>query len=187
MAGIEEVNRKELETEILVASADVEALYPSIDVDLAASIVKAKIMESPLKLEGVDWRWILIYIKLMLGPGEIVDNKLQGILPRRVVNKNKPPTIKTVELDQFKERWWYPTKVDKLTEEQKRLLIGCVLEQLTKLVFRTHYYEWEGTLYRQKFGGPIGLRASGPIGRILMDFWANKILKQVRNVVIKVS
>ena len=26
--------------------------------------------------------------------------------------------------------------------------------------------------------GPIGLRASGPIGRILMDFWASKILEQ---------
>ena len=43
--------------EIMVGSLDVEALYPSIDVDLAASIVKAKIMESPLKMEGVDWRW----------------------------------------------------------------------------------------------------------------------------------
>ena len=51
-----------------MGSLDVEALYPSIDVDLAASIVKSKIMESPLKLEGVDWRWILIYIKLTLGP-----------------------------------------------------------------------------------------------------------------------
>ena len=48
---------------------------------------------------------------------------------------------------------------------------------MIKLVFRTHFYEWEGTLYRQTSGGPIGLRASGLIGEILMDFWAEKVLE----------
>ena len=32
-------------------------------------------------------------------------------------------------------------------------------------------------MYRQVAGGPIGLRASGPIGRILMDYWAKQIRK----------
>ena len=37
-------------------------------------------------------------------------------------------------------------------------------------------YEWEGTLYLQLAGGPIGLRSSGPVARILMDFWVNELL-----------
>ena len=41
-----------------------------------------------------------------------------------------------------------------------------------------HFYEWEGEIYRQISGGPIGLRASGVVGCILMDFWVKLIKKK---------
>ena len=39
-------------------------------------------------------------------------------------------------------------------------------------VFRSHYYEWEGCLYKQLKGCHIGLRARGVVARIVMDYWA---------------
>ena len=137
--------------------------------------------KSDLSVEGVDWRWVLIYLGLTMTPHDKVVHKLTGVLPRRTYKAGKKPsrrpTILTASLDQHEERWWYPVAPGKLTIQQKKHLLGCVTEQLTRLVFRTHFYEWEGTLYRQVKGGPIGLRASGPIGRILMDFWAQEIKK----------
>ena len=44
-----------------------------------------------------------------------------------------------------------------------------------KIGFGTHFFEWEGNLYRQVSGGPIGLRVSGVVGQILMDQWVKKI------------
>ena len=46
---------------------------------------------------------------------------------------------------------------------------------MVRLVFSTHFYEWEGRFYQQLNGGPIGLRATGPVARIMMDWWARKI------------
>ena len=66
----------------------------------------------------------------------------------------------------------------KLEESQKRLLLGCLVEQLVRLVFSRHFYKWEGEIYRQISGGPIGLRASGVVGHILMDFWVKVIKKK---------
>ena len=68
MAGIEEVNKKELETELLVASADVKALYPSLDIDFASEIVAKTFYESDYKFEEIDTRESSLYLVLNLNP-----------------------------------------------------------------------------------------------------------------------
>ena len=35
--------------------------------------------------------------------------------------------------------------------------------------FFTHYYEWEGDIFLQLFGCPMGMRPSGPVARLLVD------------------
>ena len=106
-----------------------------------------------------------------MSPLDIVENKVAGILPRQLKKQGGPPSILTVESDQSRERWWYPVPPDSLSHEQKQLLLGLVMEQLVRLIFSTHFYEWEGRLYKQVSGGPIGLRATGMVARINMDFW----------------
>ena len=48
-----------------------------------------------------------------------------------------------------------------MTKDEKKKLMGSVVEHLVKLVFNTQFYEWDGKIYRQKYGGPIGLRSTG--------------------------
>ena len=48
---------------------------------------------------------------------------------------------------------------------------------MTKLIFSSHLYEWEGQIYLQTTGGPTGLRSVGPISRCLMDKWIELVLK----------
>ena len=38
-------------------------------------------------------------------------------------------------------------------------------------VMNTHVYEFNGKLYLQQVGGPIGLRATCAIARIVMNHW----------------
>ena len=65
-----------------------------------------------------------------------------------------------------------PNKLN--TEQQKKIQAG-VIQQMVKIIFKTHFYEWEGRIYRQIRGGPIGLRATGFIARVLMDHWAQEL------------
>ena len=117
----------------------------------------------------------MIYLKLTMSPIEIVDTKIQGLLPRKL-NKHKA-TILSVETDEKEERGWYPTPISFLTQENKRKIVRCLLEQMTKLIFSTHLYEWQGQIYLQPTGGPTGIRSVGPISRCLMDKWIEFILK----------
>merc|ERR1711954_121906 len=145
---------------------------------MASQILKERIMKSKLKVDGVDWRWVLVYLGLTMTPIDKVENRVTGILPRQLNRSGGPPSIKTVEVDQQKERWWYPVSPGDLTSEQKQLLLGCVIEQFARLVFSTHFYEWEGQLFRQVAGGPIGLRATGVVAKIIMDHWAEMVMQQ---------
>ena len=48
-----------------------------------------------------------------------------------------------------------------------------------KIVFSTHFYEWNGTIYRQVSCGPIGLRSTGSVCRVVMDYWRSEISKKI--------
>ena len=112
ISRIEDLNKEIREGEIdssklMVGSLDVEALYPSIRVKEATEIIRKKMENTDVKVDGVDYRWALIYLKLTCTKAEIVDNNLQGILPRKI-KKGRKATILTVEEDARTERWWYP-------------------------------------------------------------------------------
>ena len=59
---------------VMIGSLDVEALYPSIDVNLAAKMTGNLVRESAIKFEGIDWRWALIYLVLTMSNIEKVDS-----------------------------------------------------------------------------------------------------------------
>ena len=59
-------------------------MYPSVDTKKAAKICRDRVIDSKMEIEGVDYRWATIYLKLTMTPVEIVDAKVQGILPRKI-------------------------------------------------------------------------------------------------------
>ena len=129
--------------------------------------------------DGIDYRWALVYLALTCTNRDKVDNNLQDVIPRRLRKHGSSPTVLTAEVDEKRERWWYPVTPGKLSLEQKRKVMASVVQQMVKITFATHFYEWEGQIYQQVRGGPIGLRATGPVSRILMDYWAEQVRSQV--------
>ena len=67
----EKINRGEVLPEsMVVGSLDVEALYPSIKTMEAGRIARDCIQKSSLKLEGIDYRWALVYLALTMSNAE---------------------------------------------------------------------------------------------------------------------
>ena len=52
-------------------------------------------------------------------------------------------------------------------------------------VFGSHFYEWDGRIYHQSGGGPIGLRSTQPVARLVMDFWVKKVREADREALNK--
>ena len=99
---------------------------------------------------------------MTMAPVEIVDAKMQGLIPRRArKNGKKPgggkPTIKTADIDAKLDRWWFPKEIKQLTEADKKTILGCITQQLVKVVFGSHYYVWNNQIFKQTEGCPMGL------------------------------
>ena len=62
-----------------------------------------------------------------------------------------------------------------MKREDKKLIMGCITQQLVSLVFGTHYYMWDGTIYKQTEGCPMGVDGSSPIARVVMDEWVRLV------------
>ena len=79
------------------------------------------------------------------------------------------------------EQWIFPRV--QLEEWEVRELVGTVVEILTTTLFQHHYYTFGGLKYHQMGGGPIGLRATCAVARVVMQLFDIKwkeILQEAR-------
>ena len=90
-----------------------------MDTNLAASIIRQTVIESEVSYHNIDYRWALIYLAHTLKPVDIVEQKLQQVIPKCLGRKVKG-SILTIDQDAKFERWKYPTEPDKLDQSQKK-------------------------------------------------------------------
>ena len=182
ISRLDSINKKIQSNEIsprnqVVGSLDVESLYPSIDTKSAGIICRDRVKNSRATVEGVDYHWALKYLAVTMKPVEVVDAKIMNLLPRRVnpSGRKSKPGISTAAEENNHERWRYPKPPSLLTKEEKKLIMGCITQQLVKLVFDNHFYMWDNEIFHQQGGCPMGVLSSSPVSRIVMDDWQEKM------------
>merc|ERR1711954_602885 len=72
------------------------------------------------------------------------------------------------------------------TREEKKHILSKVVEIMIRVTFSTHFYKWENKIYKQCKGGPIGLRASGVIAKIIMEIWIRLMREKIERAGLKV-
>ena len=83
-------------------------------------------------------------------------------------------------------RWKWPKDPQKYSEEEKRRIMGKLVEILIKTTFQTHFYKWNRKIFKQREGGPIGLRASGTVAKLIMELWLREVRKRLETAGFKV-
>ena len=139
-------------------------------------------MKSKIKFENVDITWATIYCALNTTYLDIVREDLASLIPKRRSNKGTPPSVTTVETDESKDRWKWFEPPDYFTEEEK----AKVLQIMITTTFKTHHYKFNNKTYKQKTGGPIGLKATGYVVRATMDDWIEQFRKKLDKLGVKV-
>ena len=74
------------------------------------------------------------------------------------------------------DQWKFPPHI-KLTAREKRLIVATVMKIAVLVLFRTHIYTFGGKYFLQRMGGPIGLRSTCAIARIVMLWWDRQLVK----------
>ena len=62
---------------------------------------------------------------------------------------------------------------------EKRRIVAEVMRLSVELMFETHCYSFGGKIYRQTEGGPIGLRSTCAVARVVMSRWDQKLKQRM--------
>ena len=118
---------------------------------------------------------------------EISARKLTRVVPTRKYKRGRMPgmtgdeALKRVEKV---ERFLYPNI--ELTNEEEVNMFATALEIAVKFMFQHHVYTFGGDIYRQSDSGPIGLRVTMAVARLVMGQWGEKMRKVMTDADIKI-
>ena len=178
--------------ETVLIGGDVVSLFPSLLAADSGRIVREATMkiakESDLKIHGLDYREMATYVRMNMKDSEIKVRKLDKIVPRRKYKHGPQPGMtgdqatKKKESD-VEERFVHPVR--EATEDEQLNLFATALEIAVKFMFSNHIYSFGGRNYLQSKGGPIGLRATMCISRLIMGEWGDKMRKIMEDSKIK--
>ena len=165
--------------EWVVGSLDVEALYPSLDVDECAKVVGETLYNSKITVEHLQWKDIALYLKYNATEEQLRRYKVKSFLPKRKTTRGHPPTFTGSGCKNRKEirfkSWTYRKKPP--NKEGVWKMFCLAIEILIKKTMELHDFVFDNTLMRQREGGSIGLSLTGDVAKIYMSNW-DKIFKE---------
>ena len=178
LSGIDELNEELREglgenRSIVVGSADVKALYPSLDVEFTVEIVSGMFENSGLEIEGIDYEEMGLYLAFTRSREELEDAGIGDVCHTRKNAVGRAPEMQGsgISNDQGKRfRSWSMPK-DQPSKKQKRKMITESLKAGMKFVMKNHVYCFDGTIRKQSSGGPIGLKLTGTLAQVFMLWW----------------
>ena len=74
-----------------------------------------------------------------------------------------------------------------MTEQEKRVIMSEVMRLAVEIMFSTHVYSFGGHCYKQKEGGPIGLRSTLVLARVVMGRWDIKWKERMNDCNLEVE
>ena len=157
--------------QIVIGSMDVKALYPSLDIDHSSSVIDKLIRNSQVNFD-VDVLDMALHIAATntqlqidkLGLSEVIHTRKHKNGPRPLIISK---TVTGTETERETQDSWIPPSRTPTIDETKQML-ALVISQAVTLVMRSHVYTNSDTIWKQLFGGAIGIRATCEVAKLVM-------------------
>ena len=155
---------------MVIIGSDVASLYPNLRWGPAGEEVYQAIMDTEMEFEGLNYMEGARYLALVRGKDWCMKSKLRRVLPSRSKKQGSRPTITGEDpmgpSVNSEKQWDFPNV--EISEKEKRMIVGEIMRMAVEILFKTHCYSFKGSVFRQVDGGPIGLRATCAIARVVM-------------------
>ena len=175
------VNVGDVKGDWILGSLDVKSLYPSLNIEKCAKVIRDRLNESKFQFIGQDWKEITLYLRYHMSEEELKEEGILHFCPKRKHN-GKPPEFTSSGSDQriIKRHgpWRFLTKAPDSKETKYMLCIA--IERMIRRIMRSHDFEFAEEIYRQNVGGAIGLDLTGVLADIYMCQWDNVLLSKLQ-------
>ena len=179
----EQVPAWQLESQRVVGSTDFKSYYPSLPIERTAQIVNKMIQESPVKILTDD-KELGLFLASTMTREEVVRLNLDEVVQERVHQRGAAPGITSREIlsrgPTCPTKWKEPRRAP--TEEERRLMLGTMVEIAIKMCMQHHFYKHKDMVRRQTEGAGIGLRLSEALGRAFGLYWDRKLLAKLEKL-----
>ena len=166
---------------LVIIGSDVVSLYPNLTWESAGEAVYHTIVDSDIVWQGVNFKEGVRYLALCRGYDWCLKSNLHRVLPWRRYAHGSWPGI-TGEgpmgpTSDDEEQWCFSNV--QLTDLEKKRIIGEIMRLSVEVSFKTHVYSFRTASFKQKDGGPIGMRSTCAIARVSMGYhsilWKQKM------------
>ena len=185
LAEVERINDGGIEDGYFVGSADVEALYPSLDVDFTVEKVCEVFMGSSMNIKGINYKELTLYLSLNKTDQELQNLGIHEFCPKRRSNRGPRPSITgcgMMDNEEDRYRPWIFPDITGLDDREERRLVTEALRIVLLTIMGTHTYEFAGSLKRQKEGGPIGMELTGVVAQVFMVWWDRELRRRLDEI-----
>ena len=154
IAEMNRTNHLQHDEGLIIGSADVVALYPSLDIDFTIDKVCEVFFESNVKIDGVDYEEVGLYLALNIKPEMLKKIGIAEVCPTRKSNKGRPPTITgsgtEVQKDKRFKPWKPPTQQP--SEHTKRVMLTEALRVVLMMIMKNHVYTFNKEIRKANEG-----------------------------------
>ena len=70
---------------------------------------------------------------------------------------------------------------------QKKRMLALMFSKATEISMKNHMYRFDGKLFKQKDGGPIGDELSQAVARLVMIWWDNEFCGRCRQLDVRMK
>ena len=173
------MNIEGIDKDCFIGSADVVALYPSLDIDEVAEVVGEMVKKSDIELEGVNYEETSLYLAIMKDDKQLKDKGIKDLCPTRKQKLGRKPTLTGQAITSEKDRQsiWQPAR-RKPKKEEKKILIAEAIKVVLIFIMKNHLYSFANKKKRQGKGGPIGLVLTDATAKIYMTWWDKQVKEE---------
>ena len=185
-------NMKEEDTRIdrCIGSADVKALYPSLDIPFTIQVVCEQIFRSGITFEGIDSEELGLYLSLNRSNFYLKSLGIDTCCPYREETARGPKpriTSSGVETNKIKRFRLWEKRKEVPDEVKMRIMICEAFKIALEILLHKHCYRFNGDIKMQEKGGPIGLDITGVVAKIFMCWWDEKLLEGIKKAKLNVA
>ncbi|KAJ7323144.1 hypothetical protein OS493_032147 [Desmophyllum pertusum] len=152
--------------DIIVGSADVKALYPSLDIPFTVEKVCEVFHTSGVQVVGINAEELGLYLALNRTETELTDVGLLQFCPQRKTRRGRPPTITGCALDENKTKRFKPwlPPAEEPDENTTRKMFTEAMKIVLLFIMKNHYYTFDNQ----------GLELTGRVAENGLKVWVYK-------------
>ena len=166
----------------IVGSMDVEALYPSIDIEFAVERCIELLRESGIQYTNIDFDELGLFLAFNDTEENLKTLDLWKYCPTRVRKNGRQPVFTASGINSNTSLRWRSWIKCEIRPDDVTNMLTHALSITLKYTLNNHICEFNSELFKQQNGGAIGVGVAGDVATLFMVWWDRQLKSQISGI-----